>query len=124
MIAERAEPQPSLAVWLSRHPFPPELIEWLPGCQILRVRGRWRGPEDAWFAALIAAQRVPDIVFFVAPDAWRHAFIRYAHRVAPDAVLVRPMAYRGGVMCYSRAWYGARRQRVYWEPWMQGGVGK
>lgn len=111
---------PKIAVWASRHRYPADLHDLLPGVDILHVRGRWQSAEDCYFDALLAAQRQPDVVFFVLPTYMRHRFVEYVQRMNPDALLIRPMLLPGGEQVYSRAWWDGRR--VCWEKWEPEGV--
>lgn len=106
-----------LAVWLSRHPLPADLCALIPGCQIIHVRGRWQDAEDAYLDALLAAKRVPDVLFFITPRVWRDDFVRHVQRVSPSTLLIRPILTQDGTQRYWVHWFDARHGRVRWQLW-------
>jgi len=108
---------PTVAIWLSRHPYPNTLPALLPDHTILHVRGRWRSWEDAWFDGLLAAGCHPDAAFYVLPFGWRKPFVHYVTDMSPRTLLIQPALLGDGRQVYKRTWVSRVDGRVYWEQW-------
>lgn len=111
-----------VAVWLSRHPYPPELLELLPSYDLVHVRGRWQSPEDAYLDALLTANRAPDILFYVAPTDWRDKFVRYVQGMSPRTLLIRLVLSDAGEQLYFQTWYDERGGCMRARPWILEGA--